>query len=374
MGVARLWFGAELRQRWRQQVALALLVGFVGAAVLTCVAAARRTDSTYRRYLSAQAVPQLEAWSGPDPSKVPAMLRSIAAIPAVRATASYDTFFGAPLRKGVLPGQDFVILAAADDEYSRTFDRPIVVDGRLPNPNAPDEVFVNERAAKALQLHVGTKTRLRSFAADQADALQSGIFNHLKFVGPEPTVRVVGIGRSRVDLVTASYAQRYFIASHAFYARYVGKMFGFGQLIDIRVDPGANLGDVANAVARRIAKDPQTVDVSRLTDAAKGIKGATRVQALALVLVALIALAAGVVATSQAIGRSVNASAPDHSTLAALGVDRARRVRLTVVTFLPAATGAAALAVTGAWVASRWFPTGVARQAEVRTGAQFDVR
>ncbi|MCU1426507.1 MAG: hypothetical protein JWL83_507 [Actinomycetia bacterium] len=374
MGVTRLWFEAELRQRWRQQVALALLVGFVGVVVLTCVAAARRTDSTYRRYVTAQAVPQFEAFSNTDHAKVPALVSSIAAIPGVRATGTYDTFFAAPFRNGVLPGQDFIALAPTDDNYSRTLDRPILVAGRLPNPNAPDEVFVNERAAKALRLHVGSRIPLRSAGADEAKALQGGNFDAITFDGPKPTVRVVGIGRARFDLYAVSYARQYFITSRAFYERHASKMFRYGDLVDIRLEPHANVAKVAAAVAARLPNSDVGVDLNPLGNAAKGLRDAARVQSIALLLVAFAALAAGLVAISQAIGRSVNAAALDHSTLAALGIDRAGRARLTAVSFLPAATSAAVLAVGGAWVASRWFPTGVTREAEVSRGAQFDTR
>src|SRR5688572_18647505 len=47
-------FRAELRTRWRAWLALALLVGLAGGAVLALAAGARRTDTAYSRFLSAQ--------------------------------------------------------------------------------------------------------------------------------------------------------------------------------------------------------------------------------------------------------------------------------------------------------------------------------
>lgn len=38
---------AELRQRWRAPLSLALLLGLIGGAVLTAAAGARRTDTVY---------------------------------------------------------------------------------------------------------------------------------------------------------------------------------------------------------------------------------------------------------------------------------------------------------------------------------------
>ena len=44
----------ELRSRWKAWSALALIVGLTGGAVLALAAGARRTDSSYRRFLHAQ--------------------------------------------------------------------------------------------------------------------------------------------------------------------------------------------------------------------------------------------------------------------------------------------------------------------------------
>ena len=47
-------FRAELRMRWRGWLALALIAGIAGGAVLALAAGARRSDTAYRRFLRAQ--------------------------------------------------------------------------------------------------------------------------------------------------------------------------------------------------------------------------------------------------------------------------------------------------------------------------------
>jgi hypothetical protein len=47
-------FRAELRMRWRGWLALALIAGIAGGAVLALTAGARRSDTAYRRFLRAQ--------------------------------------------------------------------------------------------------------------------------------------------------------------------------------------------------------------------------------------------------------------------------------------------------------------------------------
>ena len=52
--MATVWLAlrADLRQRWRALLSLALLLGLVGGVVLTAAAGARRTDTAYPRLLS----------------------------------------------------------------------------------------------------------------------------------------------------------------------------------------------------------------------------------------------------------------------------------------------------------------------------------
>jgi ABC-type lipoprotein release transport system permease subunit len=52
--MATVWLElrADLRQRWRALLSLALLLGLIGGVVLTAAAGARRTDTAYPRLLS----------------------------------------------------------------------------------------------------------------------------------------------------------------------------------------------------------------------------------------------------------------------------------------------------------------------------------
>jgi hypothetical protein len=378
-GATRLWFRAELRGHWRRHLTLTLLIAFVGAAVLTCVAAARRTDSAFGRYSSSRGLPQLEVYTGTDPSETPAAVRAIESVPGVAETGRVNNLFAAPDRPNLFPGDDFLVFAPGDEHWGRTVDRPIVVAGRLPRAAAPDEVLLNERAANDLGLHVGSRFRLRSVSPKEAQFLFSGDFNEITFRGARPTVTVVGVGRSRSDLAQASFAPHYAIASHAFYEQNVDHIFGFGELVDIRVAPRADISRVARQID---VAYPRAVDAngegrggaSRIDQGTKGLTDTARAQTVALLLVALTALIAGAIAISQALARSLAAGTTDQSTLAGLGLDRASRSRMNAATFAPSALVATLLAIGAAWYASRWFPTGTTRSAEVTSGAQFDAR
>jgi hypothetical protein len=212
VSVLRLWLGAELRRRWRSQVVLALLIGVVGAVVLTVGAGARATSSAYGSFVSRQAIPDAEF-----DSLKPDAREGVAHLPGVRAAGAYAPLFVAPNREGVFPGQDFIMFAAADGSYGRTVDRPIVLRGRLPHESAVDEVAVNESGASKFKLHVGSVTQLRSIHEDETEAFVAGRFDQLTIHGPTPTIRVVGVIRTRLDLVHASYASDYVLGTPAFY-------------------------------------------------------------------------------------------------------------------------------------------------------------
>ena len=55
MGLVRACLRADLRRRWREWLALAVLVGALGGVVLAVLAGARRTEVAYERFLEASA-------------------------------------------------------------------------------------------------------------------------------------------------------------------------------------------------------------------------------------------------------------------------------------------------------------------------------
>ena len=101
-----------MRRRWRVHLALALLIGIVGAVILTVGAGAQTTASAYDRFIKRQAIPTVEMDSVPDEAR-----GAVASIPGVKAFGTYSVAFAAPDRAGVLPGQDAVAFAPVDRAY-----------------------------------------------------------------------------------------------------------------------------------------------------------------------------------------------------------------------------------------------------------------
>ena len=53
LGAVRLVFGAKLRRRWPSWLAIVILISVVGGFLLAAVAAGRRTDSAFPRFVAA---------------------------------------------------------------------------------------------------------------------------------------------------------------------------------------------------------------------------------------------------------------------------------------------------------------------------------
>jgi hypothetical protein len=79
LGAVWLVFGAKLRRRWPSWLAIVILIGVVGGFVLAAVAAGRRTESAFPRFVAAygfdayvyatRPLPQLAKLPGSSPSR-----------------------------------------------------------------------------------------------------------------------------------------------------------------------------------------------------------------------------------------------------------------------------------------------------------------
>src|SRR5262245_12891212 len=286
MALARVWLAAELRRHWRRQLALALCLGLAAAVVLCVVAGSRRTASAYARYDRAQGLPNVEiSAAGSLPLDE---LHALGRGRGVEVAGSYAPLFAAPQRDDVIPGVNFVVFAANDDQYGRTIDRPVVVAGRLPEPSRVDEVFTSVNTARRLGLRVGSVVKLVSYPTRQTKAFVDGNFDALTLTDPAPTVSVVAIGRTRLDIDCASYASNYFFATPAFSDAYRSKIVTFSDgVLDVRLrggrkDVDAFLKDLPVAGVQREKFSAAALPSSPMIETAK-------TQAISLGLVGLAA-------------------------------------------------------------------------------------
>ena len=127
------WLRLEARRRWRSLLVLALLVALATATVLTAAAGARRGQTAYDRLWAATlpaTVTVLPNQPGFDWDKV-------RALPEVAALSEFPVTFGFELDCCAGASTGF---PPADDQLTTTIERPVMIAGRLFNPDRVDEV------------------------------------------------------------------------------------------------------------------------------------------------------------------------------------------------------------------------------------------
>ncbi|MBV8981688.1 MAG: FtsX-like permease family protein [Acidimicrobiia bacterium] len=235
---------------------------------------------------------------------------------------------------------------------------------------------MNQTGAERYKIRVGDRVPLHSVAADEADAFESGRYDQITFHGPTPTVHVVGVVRTWLDLGQVSYANSYFFGSPAFYRAYGDQIFGFPpQLAVLLQHPSGATRFVETANATVEQKFPASAEQfnGRTTKTSlTSIRDATHVQAFSLAVVALAAAIAGLLGLALITVRTVTANFVDFPALGAMGITRPGRTGLMATTLLPGAVGGVILALVGATLASPLFPTAVARRTGPPPGITFD--
>jgi len=164
LGVARYRLRTTFRHRWGGYLSLIILVGLVAGLGLGCLAAARRTQSSFSTFLASTNPSDLtvSVYSGgvstTNPNYDPALTAAIARLPHVRQVAAAIDVTGAPLaadgspRLGVA-GEAYTV--ASVNGLLFTQDRVAVLKGRMSSPTRPDEIVMAPQVARQFGFHVG---------------------------------------------------------------------------------------------------------------------------------------------------------------------------------------------------------------------------
>jgi hypothetical protein len=156
-----LWyrFRATFRRRWAGYLTLAVLIGLLGGVAMASLTAARRTDSSYPRFLAStnpsDLIVQPNGGSGSFN-----FLAQIARLPHVKQTETATSISAATITPhggiGTVLQSQVQLISSPDGLFSRQ-DRVTIVQGRAVNPAHPDEVVASPQAAALLGLHVGSR-------------------------------------------------------------------------------------------------------------------------------------------------------------------------------------------------------------------------
>lgn len=367
MGLFRHWLSITLRRQGREIAAVVVLLGLLGGVSLWALAGARRTQSSYPRFLRAAHASTMAI----DPGQYdPEADATIAAFPNVERSATYVAFQTGPMVGGQPDfDQDFETLGTPNGRFF-TMDRFHATKGRLPDPHREDEIAFNQVAARRYGYHVGQHLDLGTYSAEQTGT--DDFFEH----PPAPALRtkatIVGIGlfvdevlqddtnRLPLALVTPAFSKR--AAPYATYA-WQGLVLRHGD------------ADVAAVKQRYISlADPGTPQFFRVTSVDTfHTQQAVRPLSLALAAFGAIAGLAALVLVTQAVGRMLRRAQTEQEVLRALGASPTALLGTSLGGPLVSLVLGVVLAVGLAFLASPLMPLGAMRRVEVHRGLDADL-
>jgi FtsX-like permease family len=347
---AWLFLRAESRRRWRAWLSLALIVGVFAGGVVTAAAGARRTDSSYARFLDWSRAP--DSLVGAEPYDPRFARLSPAAVMRVRQAADaalIKTF-------SVTPGT-VQLFVPASNAIPGGFWKRKILSGRLADPGRPDEVNVSFTLAQRLHLRAGDRLRL---------VLSTAAGRRAPFV-----FHIAGIDAAQIEFPPQpGNGTDVAWGTPAFYRQHRA-LSGFVQ-VALRFRHGTrDWAEVHGELSRQA--HGRFVQAWLLSTQSVNTERSIRPQAVALWLLAALIGVIGLLIVGQLLARLSFLEATEHGTLRALGMSRAQLMSASLGR--AAAIGAAGgiiAAVLGVAL-SPLLPVGLAGVAEPHPGIDADV-
>ncbi len=378
-----VWYRAraDLRRGIWDTLALIALIGFAGGVTLAAVAGSLRTRD---------ALPEFLAYNRPadavvivDPSLPEAEQRRL--LDQARELAEWsDVALASIAVVSVRPaGRDFTVVDAEvirDGDLYLAFSRPIVVDGRAPDPASPTDATINEAFAEAFGIGVGDTFDLRSITRERLEDAGGGRID----ADPDGTdflMTVTGIERQPSDLPNDAAIQAAtepdteawsLTLTPAFWDSLDGDVAAYGSGAIGRLGPGTSFDDLGRAVAE-ISPDSFFIEPASEDEAlVASIRQAVDFEANALLLFAGLFVVAGLALVGQAVSRQVTLRLDDGEALRAAGFTRRQRSAVVLPRTGVVAVAGATTSVVAAIAVSGLAPVGLARRAELDPGIAAD--
>jgi len=372
--MSAIWMRArsEFRSRLGAVVALAVIVGVIGGIVIAAAAGARRTESAYPRLLQAKhALDVVVDVTAGDRAVGQRVLGEIERFPQVAVYSHVEVAQGELKIPGRgTPGNVFP-LVSSDGRFGTTINGAKILEGRMYDPSAPDEIVPSFAVADDLGLNVGETVRLVA-----GGFLTGGSAPGSSPPAPVP-LHVVGI--AAVPGMFQPLAGGYLpgvLVSPGFYPAHPDFLDPHDFTAAFRLRNGhADLESFAEEVRSLRPHLPPHTSVRfpfNQSQQTAGVQQATRTQAVSLwVLAGLVALA-GIAIFGQALARQAFLESVEYPTLRSLGVSRSQLFALGMIRAAVVGLAGAAVAVVVAVLLSPLTPTGVARIAEPHPGFAVD--
>ncbi len=377
---------SELWGRWLGTLAIALLVGLAGGAVLAAASGARRTDSTLARVAHAEKLADVIVNpDNPDQSAgFENAWKRVGALPGVAAATSIEGITAAQLDAHGQPDLasfNVAYLTPTDDASFHTISRPALVAGHYADPAHPYELMVNQAAARRQHWQPGSRVPLGVF---DTQALQNATPADI----PKPLVSheftVTGVVVALDDASRA--ADDPMLISEVFPTPALARMAGpravgfVGE--SVRLQGGARAVPAYEAAVRQLfapvtvkvdgRPTPVNMNFQETANTLARARRQIRPYVFALWLFALLAALAALAVVGQAIVRWMRPLREQRQLLGSLGFTGHQLVMSAALRGLVIGVIGAAIALVVAVVSSLLFPLGPLRDIDPVSGVNLD--
>ena len=386
MATVWLLLRADLRQRWRALLGLALILGLVGGVVITAAAGARRTETAYPRLLGWANAAQVDlipqgtgmTATGTASSGFYADLRKLPQVAAMDTGALYEMVVPGSASRAPGDNQGIPVQAWASPDATMgvTADRVKVLSGALFNPAAPGQAMVDQRLAALEHLKPGGTLRLTGVI----DGGTGGARQHRELPLTFTVTAVVAFDTAIVP--SGQYGTEPTVLLSAPFTRTAPAHLSYGDEAAVRLRPGASMKaflKAANTLAGRYAgtgSQPGTggqLNVVSLADQVAATNRAIRPQVIALAALAGLAGLIAFAVLGQLLSRQLAMDAVEYPVLRAVGATRLPLLALSLARLAVVTVGGAVIAVAIAVAASPLMPIGPARLAEPAPGMEVNL-
>jgi len=153
----------ELRSTWRATTLVVVIVAMGAGSALAALAGARRTQTAVHRFVAYNRPENASLFFAFDANR-----RPVLALPEIARVTHTPYLMMSPDPRTL---GSMAVFGAADDNALRTVGRPWVLRGRMPKPDAVDEVVVDDAAPRADHLQIGSMITLYAYSRQQVDAV-----------------------------------------------------------------------------------------------------------------------------------------------------------------------------------------------------------
>lgn len=358
----------DLRRRGRAWLALALLLGLSAGLVLAAWAGARRTTTAFPRLQ--EATNSFDVLANPDDGDMD--FARIEALPAVADAGRIAGVVALPVGPDGQPSLEFdtVVFAPLDDRAMVTLHERRILEGRDPDPTAPDEALITEQLAESGAYEVGDRVELAVFGEEELAALEEGADPSQLPAGTRATVEIVGVGFTSDDaLVPPDDRLGAIEVTHAFTERYHPAPIFTGDYLRLTGGEDAVASFVAEA--QRVDGEDQVFYQTKPALTAKAER-AVRPYVGALAGFALVGAIATALVIGQALVRQILLDSNDFPIQSSLGMTRSQLLAGVLLRAAVTAVVGAVLALGIAVALSPLAPIGPVRDVEPDPGLALD--